>query len=165
MAGRGLCQETVKRYHAAVHLDAVLQLVEAANEARLGAAAASGAAEATLERAFGCSRHLATYGTLAPGERNHHLLAPCPGTWTRGEVTGWRAARDFPVFTYAAAAPRVRVFVLESGLLVPHWARLDAFEDPDYRRILVPVFAGAQLAVVANLYAAREQVPPTGAND
>jgi gamma-glutamylcyclotransferase (GGCT)/AIG2-like uncharacterized protein YtfP len=110
-------------------------------------------AESRLEAAFGCSRRLVVYGTLAPGEANERQLTPCPGTWTPGTVTGWRAQRAHPVFTFDPAAPPVRMLVLQSDALPAHWARLDAFEGEHYRRILVPV-AGADACTVANLFEA-----------
>ncbi len=135
-----------------VNDDDVLRLVDRAN-------AADEAAAHSLERAFTCSQQLVVYGTLAPGEPNHHQLAACPGTWARAAVRGRRAMRQFPVFTYDAAAPLVPVLWLTSASLPPHWARLDAFEGPDYRRILVPVWLGEQWVNVAHLYAAVAPVP------
>lgn len=50
---------------------------------------------------------LATYGTLAPGEPNHHHLADLAGTWSNGYVLGhlsqdgWGATlgRGYPALT------------------------------------------------------------------
>jgi len=136
-----------------VNADDVLRLVDRAN-------AGDAAAASSLELSFRCSQRLAVYGTLAPGEPNHHQLARCHGTWSRGEVRGRRATRQFPVFTYDATAPSVPVQWLASAVLPQHWARLEAFEGPDYRRILVPVFRGEQLTTVAHLFAAVEPVMP-----
>jgi gamma-glutamylcyclotransferase (GGCT)/AIG2-like uncharacterized protein YtfP len=137
-------------------MDDVLERIGRANRDR--AAGACGEAERGLEQRFQCSQRLAVYGTLAPGEGNHHLLADCPGTWTRGAVPGRRSMRRFPVFTYDPAASPVPVQLLASRGLPGAWTRLDAFEGSDYPRILVPVFAGGHLLAVANLYAAREPV-------
>lgn len=139
-----------------MNVDDVLRLVDRANAADPAAEAAA----RSLEREFGCSQRLAVYGTLAPGEPNHHQLALCRGTWERGAVRGRRAVRQFPVFTYDPAAPFVPVQWLTSAALPQHWARLEAFEGPDYRRILVPVFLGEQLATVAHLFSAVEPVLP-----
>ena len=117
-------------------------------------------AERRLEAAYGCSHRLAVYGTLAPGEPNAHELADCRGTWTPGHVTGWRAQRDFPVFTFDPAAPPVPVHVFDSADLPLHWGRLDAFEGDTYRRILVPVTFFAGRTTVANLYEAVAPVAP-----
>ncbi len=138
--------------------DYVLQLCEHANVARSNQEDDIVDAEVVLEQAFACSRVLAVYGTLAPGERNHHLLAECPGIWTRGAVHGRRAERDNPVFTYDPLTATVPVQVLTSAGLPRQWAQLDAFESPSHRRILVPVFAGSRLIQVANLYEAQHPV-------
>lgn len=109
-------------------------------------------AERRLEAAFACCQRLAVYGTLAPGEANARQLAACPGTWSRGTVTGRRAEREHPVLTFDPAAPAVPVQVLHSGVLPAHWPRLDAFEGDEYRRILVPIVLAAGGSTVANLY-------------
>jgi hypothetical protein len=56
----------------------------------------------------------------------------------------------------------VAVQVLASARLPEGWARLDAFEGLDYRRILVPVFVPdatgeRRLYTVANLYAVSDR--------
>ena len=124
-------------------------------------------AAARLETAFGISRTLAVYGTLVPGRSNHHIVEPLGGEWTEGFVegdlspAGWGATLGFPAFLPRADGPLVAVHVLTSPLLSADWPRLDDFEGPGYRRILVPVFkidhAGARrLHTVANLYAAAD---------
>lgn len=117
-------------------------------------------AERQLEAAFGCSRRLAVYGTLAPGAANAHELADCRGRWTSGHVSGRRGERVFPVFTFDPAAPPVPVEVFDSGDLPACWQRLDAFEGDGYRRILVPVAWGDGRTTVANLYEAVVPVAP-----
>ncbi|MCA8974779.1 MAG: gamma-glutamylcyclotransferase [Planctomycetes bacterium] len=103
----------------------------------------------------GAGSRLAVYGTLAPGEANHHLLAACRGVFASGFVRGTRAVREFPVFTPDPNAPLVAVRWLASVDLWTLWPALDAFEGEDYRRVLVPVLGpGSELVTVANLYAA-----------
>ena len=138
----------------------VLQLVLAANAARRAGDASGGAAGLALEHTFACAERLASYGSLAPGGQNHGVLAACPGTWWQGVVTGFRAARDWPVFTFAPNGPPVPVQVLHSRALPAHWPTIDAFEGTDYRRILVPVWQGELLTWVANLYEAVDPVAP-----
>ncbi|MEO6593971.1 MAG: gamma-glutamylcyclotransferase family protein [Planctomycetota bacterium] len=145
--------------------DTVLTLVNQCNAARRGrnnglAAQQAFAAEQALESSFRCSQQLAVYGTLAPGESNHHLLANCPGTWCTATVLGRRTVRHFPAFTYDATASPVPVHLLTSTRLPGHWRDLDAFEGPDYRRILVPVRLESQRFTIANLYEAALLVPP-----
>lgn len=117
------------------------------------------AAERWLERACGCSRRLAAYGTLQPGGTNSQELAACPGTWSRGTVAGRLTMRDYPAFTFDPAAGPVGVQVLDSAALPAHWSALDAFEGDAYRRILVPVVLATGATTVANLYEAVRTVP------
>jgi hypothetical protein len=70
-------------------LDEVNRLLAAANTARgrddtAGPTDDRGAADAEqrLEALFRTSQALAVYGTLAPGQPNHHVVAPLGGEWT-----------------------------------------------------------------------------------
>src|SRR3712207_7728844 len=59
-------------------------------------------AERQLDALFRTSRTLAVYGTLAPGQPNHHVVAPLGGEWTDGLIegdllpAGWGAALGYP---------------------------------------------------------------------
>jgi len=152
-------------------LDDVTRLVAAVNAARghrdlVGRVQAPSIddAEERLEARFRTRHVLAVYGTLAPGRSNHHVVAPLGGEWTDGVVEGellpegWGAALGYAAFRPLAGGATVAVHVLTSARLPDAWAWLDAFEGPEYRRILVPVFGpGAagerRLRTVANLYA------------
>lgn len=85
-------------------------------------------------------RALAVYGTLAPGEPNHHLVADIDGRWVEGAVRGhrfvarWRDRPGYPGFLPDPGGPVVPVLVLVSEFLDRHWDRLDDFEGPGYRR-------------------------------
>jgi gamma-glutamylcyclotransferase (GGCT)/AIG2-like uncharacterized protein YtfP len=140
----------------------VLELVEAANAARTVGEASD--AERRLDARFGTGRTLAVYGTLAPGRPNHHVVAPLGGQWTDGRVEGelfpegWGTTYGYPALRPRAGGPAVAVHVLRAPSLPGAWARLDRFEGPGYRRVLVPVFAPGEerrLRTVANLYAGR----------
>ncbi len=94
----------------------------------------------------GPEHRLAVYGSLAPGEVNARLLQPLEGEWLEGghvrghlHGTGWGAAHGFPGLEWDPEGEPVPVQVFASEDLPAHWARLDAFEGPDYRRIVVPV--------------------------
>ena len=88
---------------------------------------------------------LAVYGSLAPGEVNHHQLAGLTGSWRRGTVqgkrfeSGWGSTLGFPGLILDPAGPAVDVQVFESPDLPDHWARLDEFEGPGYRRVVTKV--------------------------
>ncbi len=146
-----------RRYSRRVHDETFALWARATAGRRQGRRDA--AAERRLEAAFACSQRLAVYGTLAPGEIHADQLSACPGTWSRGSVTGRRGERAHPVFTFDPAAPPVPVQLLESPALAGQWPRLDAFEGAAYRRILVPVRRGPGDVVLANLY---EAVCPVG---
>ncbi len=88
---------------------------------------------------------LAVYGTLAPGRENHHQLQGLAGSWRAGIVrgtriaTGWGATKGYPALILAANGAPVAVQIFESADLPNHWARLDDFEGPDYRRVVTDV--------------------------
>ncbi len=94
-----------------VTLYEVRRLVDAANAARRQSDASGGTvgsddgrAERRLDALFGTGHTLAVYGTLAPGQPNHHVLAPLGGEWTDGMIEGdliplgWGAALGYPGF-------------------------------------------------------------------
>ncbi|MDW3217051.1 MAG: gamma-glutamylcyclotransferase family protein [Acidimicrobiales bacterium] len=93
------------------------------------------------------TEHLATYGTLMPGEENHWVVRGIAGTWTNGTVAGWTypigfgPAEGYPGFTADPAGPAVEVAVLtcEAGRLAKHWREIDEFEGPGYRRMEIDV--------------------------
>lgn len=152
-------------------LPEVSRLVAAANAARWRNGVSGVCdAERQLDALFGTSRTLAVYGTLAPGQPNHHVVAPLGGEWTDGLVegdlfpVGWGAILGYPAFLPRAGGTAVAVKVLTSPLLPAAWPDLDRFEGPEYRRILIPVFRPAlgderRFYTVANLYAAAEASP------
>jgi gamma-glutamylcyclotransferase (GGCT)/AIG2-like uncharacterized protein YtfP len=154
---------------------ALLELIDAANARRAGRRAVAderdseSEAEARLDSLFRTGERLAVYGSLAPGRQNHHIVQPLGGAWTSGVVEGdlsihgWGAGIGFPALTLRSGGPAVSVHVLTSPALRGAWTELDAFEGPEYRRVLVPVWStgtadGRVLVTVANLYEAAE--PP-----
>lgn len=140
----------------------VLRLVAAANAARV--AGSTGAdAERQLDARFRTSETLAVYGTLAPGQPNHHIVEPLGGAWTAGVIegdlfpTGWGAVLGYPAFRPREGGTAVAVQVLTAPSLPAAWPMLDEFEGREYQRIVVPVFSAdgeRRLDTVANLYAA-----------
>jgi hypothetical protein len=76
-------------------LSEVRHLVDAANVPRWrgdasGSDDVSDARRAArrLDDLFSTAHALATYGTLAPGRPNHHVVAPLGGEWTEGLIEG-----------------------------------------------------------------------------
>jgi gamma-glutamylcyclotransferase (GGCT)/AIG2-like uncharacterized protein YtfP len=102
-------------------------------------------------------RRLATYGTLGPGKPNHHQLANLTGRWLKGTVRGrlvaegWGAAMGFPALVLDPEGAAVEVDVLESPDLPSEWARLDAFEGAEYRRVVTNVET-AEGSLAASIY-------------
>jgi gamma-glutamylcyclotransferase (GGCT)/AIG2-like uncharacterized protein YtfP len=101
---------------------------------------------------------LVVYGSLAPGESNHHQMDGMTGTWTPGTVRGhfrgigWGTDQGFPGLTPDPTGPQVAIQLFTSRDLPAHWARLDAFEGEDYRRVEIAVTVGGEV-VAAYVYA------------
>jgi len=91
-------------------------------------------------------RALAVYGTLAPGEENYHAMLGINGTWVNGghirgykfQVT-WGGADGYPGVVLDPDGHQVPVMVMVSDDLDAHWRRLDDFEGPGFRRVVVDV--------------------------
>jgi gamma-glutamylcyclotransferase (GGCT)/AIG2-like uncharacterized protein YtfP len=133
------------------------------NELRISSegAASGDELEAQFTARFNSDCQLAVYGSLAPGQSNHHLLAHLPGNWVgrflvHGDLqaAGWGAALGYPAITWREDGPEVQVQLFISQHLPMHWARLDEFEGEEYRRILVPLYHEGRFMTVANLYEA-----------
>jgi len=117
--------------------------------------------EARFASRFNSDCRLAVYGSLAPGQSNHHRLAHLAGEWVGGFVvhgdlhaTGWGAAIGYPALLWKRDGPEVEVNLFISPHLPMHWPTLDEFEGEDYRRILVPLYQERRFITVANLYEA-----------
>src|SRR4051812_19487407 len=107
---------------------------------------------------------LATYGTLSPGQINHHELAGLQGTWHKGTVrgrltdSGWGSALGFPALLLDGDGPLLEVHLLESPDLPYHWPRLDEFEGSAYRRVVTQVSTpDADVAACIYVLAARSR--------
>lgn len=105
------------------------------------------------------SRRLAVYGSLAPGKKNHHMIAGIPGSWRtatlRGSLLneGWGAGEGFPGFLWNGTNTPVAAQVFSSADLPHYWSRLDEFEGDEYRRILVPAEIESSELEICNVYA------------
>lgn len=110
------------------------------------------------------SCRLAVYGSLAPGKKNHHIMAGMKGTWRRAVLRGslrnegWGAGQGFPGFLWDGTDNAVPGQVFASTDLPEHWQRLDDFEGPEYRRILVPAKIDDGEIEVCNVYALAENL-------
>ena len=98
------------------------------------------------------SHHLAVYGTLVPNAPNAQELSGLEGEWHEGEVNGVIQKRDgFAEFSWSLSREPVPVRVLSCPGLRDRFGRLDRFEGPRYRRILVPVLIDG-IARISNIY-------------
>lgn len=87
---------------------------------------------------------LIVYGSLAPGESNHHIVEPIGGEWKKGTIRGtvlkkgWGSGLGYPGFSFGndETAQLIPAHILFSPDLPKHWARLDEFEGDDYQRKL-----------------------------
>jgi len=71
------------------------------------------------------------------------MLKGLTGRWRKAVVRGvllpegCAATEGYPAFFPDEEAPEVEVMLFESTDLPRHWARLDAFEGPGYRRTAI----------------------------
>lgn len=84
---------------------------------------------------------LIAYGSLKPGEANHHVVSGIHGDWIdgtiRGEMGSWGA---YLLYAPNPDSPtKLPVQILISDELPSHWSRLDAFEGEAYERIVCDV--------------------------
>ncbi len=137
------------------------------NRLRYGAARDSESAqladlEAYFDLYFNACCKLAVYGSLAPGQPNHQIVASIQGIW-EGELVahgeflqqGWGAELGYPALRLSATGVEAPVQLLVSEQLPQHWPWLDKFEGPDYQRALAPIYRAGSLVTVANLYELR----------
>ena len=103
-------------------------------------------------------RRLAAYGSLLPGQENHHQISRLMGEWIDGYVDGIihldRSSKEdeFPKLVWDLSGNPKAVRVLHSAALPECWDRLDEFEGRfSYCRSLVPVRTD-QGTLVCNLY-------------
>lgn len=97
---------------------------------------------------------LVVYGTLAPGQPNHHVIAGVAGTWVDCVVSGSVCLeRGLPVFAWKPSGPEVQARLFVSADLPQSWSRIDAFEGSSYKRHLIPAKHEDEFTV-ANAYVA-----------
>ena len=98
-----------------------------------------------IAKTHSANHRLASYGTLAPGRENHHIMGGMMGNWVRGTVRGhlcpkgWGAERGFPGLILDQDGVDVPVMLFTSEDLPDHWDRLDAFEGPEYHRVITEI--------------------------
>lgn len=101
---------------------------------------------------------LFVYGTLAPGESNHWVLADLDGHWQPGSVRatlyppGTPPIVEYPVIELDDHAGPVHGLLFTSDQLSAHWPRIDNFEGSEYSRTVAPVTLADGAVTHAHVY-------------
>jgi len=95
-----------------------------------------------------------SYGTLAPGEKNHLKISPLPGTWEKCSINGFieKDDRELLYFTWILNGRIIEANLFISESLPKYWDYLDRFEGSRYKRRLIPVQKFDGKITVANIY-------------
>ena len=93
---------------------------------------------------YNSSKFLLSYGSLMPGGSNHHEVSGIKGEWSKGFVNGWitdlhfEDGSTYPGLRWDPEGDIIKVAILNSSELSNQWERIDDFEGPEYRRVVVP---------------------------
>lgn len=113
------------------------------------------------------TQRLFVYGTLAPGRKNHHMLAHVPGSWETAALRGilleegWGAIHGCPAIVPDESGDLVEGYLFSSEGLSEHWSDLDEFEGDDYLREQVSVQRSDGSTVRAQVYTLRQPAGKT----
>ena len=116
----------------------------------------------------GSDCRLFVYGTLAPGQANHDLLAKLTGTWQEGFIrgllhpNGYGPTVGYPVVELEKPVESIRGFLFISGALPGYWPTLDDFEGEGYRRVKTIVTLQNSSRLEAFTYALYTNLLPSG---
>jgi len=111
------------------------------------------------------AQHLFVYGSLAPDQPNHYVLAHLEGDWVSASMcghlknAGWGGKMGYPALVLDDDADPVAGYVLTSNQLGEAWAALDAFEGNEYHRVTARARTRGGELVEAFVYVLREVKP------
>ena len=108
---------------------------------------------------------LFVYGTLAPGEANHHWMEPLAGSWEVATAPGRVEQQTTGVHTglpcfIPSEVDTVSGMIFTSEELWKIWDKLDEFEGVDYGRQLIPVVTASGAKVDAFVYVDLKSLAP-----
>jgi gamma-glutamylcyclotransferase (GGCT)/AIG2-like uncharacterized protein YtfP len=97
-------------------------------------------------------RKLIVYGTLAPGEPNHHIISDLEGEWdtciAEGDLIDFNGLM---LFRWKPSGKRLEMKLFISPDLPKQWAKIDKFEGFYYKRRLIAAETDRGVSV-ANIY-------------
>jgi len=101
---------------------------------------------------------LFVYGTLRPGRKNEGILKEIGGTFEEATIRGthfpdgWIDGFPYPGVDLDQDGELIEGYLFRSPDLYKYWGRLDAFEGPNYKRVLVELSGKDQSLVHAYVY-------------
>ena len=104
------------------------------------------------------SEALFVYGTLCPGRENEGILKEIGGTFEEASIKGkyfpegWIDDFPYPGVDLDQGSEVIDGYLFRSPDLYKFWGRLDAFEGPNYKRIVAEVSGEDQSLVNAYIY-------------
>jgi len=107
--------------------------------------------------------HLFVYGTLAPGEPYHYIVAGIGDSWRpavmRGQLLdeGWAARFGYSGLVVDDGGADISGVLVASTRLHQHWQRLDKFEEAGYTRQLAQAILPDRSRIQANVYVLRRR--------
>ena len=101
---------------------------------------------------------LFVYGTLCPGRENEGILKEIGGTFEEASIRGthfpdgWLEGFPYPGVDLDPNGEIIEGYLFRSPDLYKYWGRLDAFEGPNYERVVTEVWGKDQGHVKAYVY-------------
>lgn len=103
------------------------------------------------------SEKLLAYGSLAPGQPNHHIMSDLGGTWIDCKIKGSIMKNEgLQYFKWDIHGEEIDVKLFTARKLKDKWKLLDRFEGPSYRRHLIIGRLSNGNLTIANVYLAAE---------
>lgn len=101
---------------------------------------------------------LFVYGSLAPGEKNHHQMDGMTGVWEPATIRGqlgiceWGEYKGYPAIIPDPYGDEIKGQLFTSPDLPDHWKRLDIFEGEFYKRVDILVALPDKTQILSQIY-------------